>query len=107
VQVFVCKQCNSEFCENCIAEDRCPACSFPERTEPGRAYWKFSKIEHDGSQANSKRMTEKARANAFLDEMRLIGDLFSVPVPGHPEYQKRILERAEAEQACRRKYGEE
>ncbi len=106
VQVFVCKQCETEYCENCIVEDRCPECGFPERTEPGRTWWKFPKVESEGSEVNAKSITEKVRAEAFLDEMQLIAELFSVPAREHPEYQKRILQRTEAEQACRSKFVE-
>ncbi len=42
---------------------------------------------------------------AFVDEMRTISRLFTVPAPDHVNYQQRMLARFEAEQACRAKYG--
>lgn len=41
----------------------------------------------------------------FVEEMRSIAKLFTVPAPEHPEYQKRMFARFEAEQHCRAKFG--
>ncbi len=41
VQLFMCKQCGQEYCENCVLDDRCPNCESAERSEPGKAWWKF------------------------------------------------------------------
>lgn len=42
---------------------------------------------------------------AYVEEMRVIGKLFTVPTPDHVKYQERLMARYEAEQACRAKYG--
>lgn len=41
----------------------------------------------------------------FVEEMRVIAKLFTVPAPDHTEYGKRMFARFEAEQACRAKFG--
>ena len=41
----------------------------------------------------------------FINEMRTIAKLFSVPAPEHPKYLERMSARYEAEQNCRAKYG--
>ena len=50
---------------------------------------------------SAKTQTNKA----FVAEMVTISKLFTVPPAEHPEYQRRMLARFEAEQACRAKYG--
>jgi methionyl-tRNA synthetase len=42
VHIYVCKQCGTEYCEICIADDCCPDCGSPDRSDPGRAWWKFT-----------------------------------------------------------------
>lgn len=42
---------------------------------------------------------------AFVDEMKTIAKLFTVPTPEHPKYLERMSARFEAEQNCRAKYG--
>lgn len=41
----------------------------------------------------------------FVNEMRTIAKLFTVPAPEHPKYLERMSARYEAEQNCRAKYG--
>ena len=50
--------------------------------------------------------TAKTRNSAdFVNEMRQIAKLFTVPAPEHPKYLERMQSRFEAEQNCRAKYG--
>lgn len=50
--------------------------------------------------------TAKTRNSAdFVNEMRQIAKLFTVPAPEHPKYMERMQSRFEAEQNCRAKYG--
>ena len=50
--------------------------------------------------------TAKTRNSAdFVNEMRQIAKLFTVPEPEHPKYLERMQSRFEAEQNCRAKYG--
>jgi hypothetical protein len=50
--------------------------------------------------------TAKTRnSSAFVDEMRQIAKLFTVPAPEHSKYMERMQSRFEAEQNCRAKYG--
>ena len=50
--------------------------------------------------------TAKTRNSAdFVNEMRQIAKLFTVPEPEHPKYMERMQSRFEAEQNCRAKYG--
>lgn len=42
---------------------------------------------------------------AFVEEMKAISKLFTIPESTHVKYQERMLARFEAEQACRVKYG--
>jgi len=41
VQVYRCKECDLEYCETCVVDDKCPDCASADRTDPGRAWWKF------------------------------------------------------------------
>jgi hypothetical protein len=42
---------------------------------------------------------------AYVEEMKAIAKLFTVPEPEHPKYLERMSARYEAEQNCRAKYG--
>lgn len=50
--------------------------------------------------------SDKTRNNtAYVEEMRAIAKLFTVPESTHPKYMEKMVARFEAEQACRAKYG--
>lgn len=42
---------------------------------------------------------------SFVDEMKAIAKLFTVPASDQPKYLERMTARYEAEQTCRLKYG--
>lgn len=63
---------------------------------------------HDGLLAIKRtwEYSAKTRNNkAFVEEMRAITKLFTLPPTEHPKYHDRLQARFDAEQACRSKYG--
>jgi hypothetical protein len=48
---------------------------------------------------------ETKNSRFYVDEMKNIAKLFTVPEPTQPKFLERMTARYEAEQACRAKYG--